>query len=171
MKTPTTTPIALALAALLGAACDRTPVIDTRQEAAPSYQEHIINANKVIASAEETQIDSYTARRGWQMTRLGNGVRYMILAPGHGNPLDYEDQAVVTYRLELLTGTLVYDGQRDTVTLGRHEPNEGLDHALRQLRRGCHARVIVPSAMAYGVMGDGDRVPSRAVLVYDLQVQ
>ncbi len=171
MKTHTMIGFALLLAGLLAAACDRTPVIDTQQQAAPSYKENIINANKVIASAEETQIDSYLSRRGWEMTRLGDGVRYMEYATGSGNRLDYEDKAVVTYRLELLNGALVYDGQRDSITLGRHEPNAGLDHALRQLRRGSKARVIVPSSMAYGVVGDGDRVPARAVLVYDLQVE
>ncbi len=157
--------------ALLGVACGGTPVIETQQEAPPSYKENIINANKVIAAAEETQIDSYLARRQWTMTRLGDGVRYHEYHPGNGNRLDYEDHVVVTYRLELLNGTLIYNGQSDTLTLGRHQPNEGLDHALRQLRRGSRARVIVPSAIGYGVVGDGDRVPARAVLVYDLLVE
>ena len=35
--------------------------------------------------------------------------------------------------------------------------------------RGDRATVIVPSEQAYGVVGDGDRVGSRTVIVYDIQ--
>lgn len=161
---------ALALTALLGAGCDRTPVIDTQQQAAPSYKENIINANKVIASSEETQIDSYLSRRQWHMTRLGDGVRYEEYQAGKGATLDYEDHVALSYRLEALNGDILYSRVSDTLTLGHHLPNEGLDNALRHLRRGSKARVIVPSSIGFGAAGDGDRVPARTVLVYDLQI-
>lgn len=151
--------------------CRRTPVIDTEQDVAPSYKENIINANKVIASSEETQIDSYLNRHDWQMTKLGDGVRYEEYHKGKGKKLDYEDHVVVTYRLEALNGDLIYNGQEDTLTVGKHLPNEGLDHALMQLHRGSKAHVIVPSSIGYGVIGDGDRVPARTVLIYDIEVK
>lgn len=166
----------LALLAALGAgfllaSCGGTPVTDTEKPAAPSYKENIINANKVIASSEETQIDSYLSRRGWQMTKLYGGVRYVEYLQGKGKKLDFEDHVTVTYRLEALDGKVLYNGQSDSVTLGKHLPNEGLDYALMQLHRGSKAIVIVPSSMGYGVRGDGDRVPARTVLIYDLTVE
>lgn len=168
---PTLLLLAVLATGALPASCDRTPVTDTEKPVAPSYKENIINANKVIASSEETQIDSYLRRHGWQMAKLGDGVRYVEYQQGKGTRLDFEDHVTVTYRLEALDGTVIYDGQSDSVTLGKHLPNEGLDHALRQLHRGCKARVIVPSSMGYGVRGDGDRVPGRTVLIYDLKVE
>lgn len=162
--------MAVMMVSLVAAGCNRTPVIDTQQDTQPSIEENIINANKVIASAEETQIDEYLSRHQWQMTRMGDGTRYEEYAPAKGNKLDYEDHVTVTYRLEALNGNVIYQEQTDTVTLGRHQPNEGLDNALRQLHRGSKARVIVPSAVGYGIAGDGDRVPARTVLVYNLKV-
>ncbi|MDY5969796.1 MAG: FKBP-type peptidyl-prolyl cis-trans isomerase [Bacteroidales bacterium] len=154
---------------LLLAACNNTPVIDTQKQGKPSYEENILNANKVVASAEETQIDSYVTRRGWHMTRLGDGVRYEEIKTGQGKRLNLEDRVAVAYKLEALDGTVIYDGQTDTVTLGRHEPCMGLDNAMTQLRDGSEARIIVPSAMGFGVLGDGDRIPARTVLIYQVK--
>lgn len=162
---------ALLTTSLMVARCDNTPVTDTAKPLESSYRENIINANKVIASSEETQIDSYLSRRGWQMRKLGDGVRYQEYQRGKGKKLDFEDHVSITYRLEALDGKVIYDGQSDTVTLGKHRPNEGLDHALMQLYRGSKARVIVPSSMGYGVRGDGGRVPGRTVLVYNIEVK
>lgn len=159
--------------AVITTACHRTRVIDidTEHNAKPSYKENILNANKVIAASEETQIDAYLQRRGLTYTKLGDGVRYQEYLQGKGAKIDYEDNVIVTYHLQLLNGTEIYNGQIDTLTIGRHLPNEGLDHALRQLHRGSKAYVIVPSSMGFGVRGDGDRVPSRAVLLYNLSVE
>lgn len=155
----------------LMAACTGTPVTDTQRPKTPTYEENILNANKVVASAEETQIDGYVGRRGWNMTRLGDGVRYQETRTGQGKRLDFESRVAVKYRLEALDGTLIYDGQTDTVTLGRHQPCAGLDNAMMQLRDGSQARVIVPSAMGFGVIGDGALVPARTVLVYYIETK
>ena len=151
---------------LLLAACHGTPVIDTQRHEAPSFEENVLNANKVVAAAEETQMDAYEKRHGWAMTRLGDGVRLQETNHTHGPALQRGNIVAVTYRLEALDGTLLYDGQTDTLTLGRQQPCPGLDHALTLLHEGSKARVLVPSAMGFGAAGDGDRVPPRTVLVY-----
>jgi len=51
------------------------------------------------------------------------------------------------------------------------QPNRGLDAALMTLRQGSQARVILPSEQAFGVAGDGDRIKSRLVLIYDVTVE
>ena len=58
----------------------------------------------------------------------------------------------------------------DTVVVGRLQPTRGIDAALRTLRHGDRARIILPSEQAYGVLGDGHRITTRMVLIYDLTV-
>jgi FKBP-type peptidyl-prolyl cis-trans isomerase len=41
---------------------------------------------------------------------------------------------------------------------------------LRLLRAGDKAKFIVPSHLAYGWIGDSKNIPTRAVLVYDVNV-
>ena len=137
-----------------------------------SLQNQMIGANRVIAQSEEQQIDAYVGRRGWQMVRTKDGVRLMETAcPLSARKIAAEDEVVVEYRLEALNGKVIYDSRCDTVTVGRLKPTRGLDSALRLLHYGSTARVIVPSEQAYGVLGDGDRIGSRMVLVYELKVK
>ena len=54
---------------------------------------------------------------------------------------------------------------------GHLQPTRGLDAALRTLAEGSKAKVILPSEQAYGIVGDGDRIRTRTVLVYIVEVK
>ncbi|MBR1850142.1 MAG: FKBP-type peptidyl-prolyl cis-trans isomerase [Bacteroidales bacterium] len=157
--------------ALLFAACHQTPVIDTERTAEPSLKENLINANRYMAKSEEQQIVSYIERRGWTMQTLGSGVRLLETKRGTGGAIDYEDTVSVSYRLEAINGVVIYDQHSETFVAGRGQTVRGLDVAVRHLRHGSQATIILPSEQAYGVVGDGDRVPTRAILIYYLTVQ
>lgn len=161
---------AIVLTAVVLTSCDNTPVINVPQEGSNNYKENMINANKVIAQSEHTQITNYIERHGWQMTQLSNGEWIEEYQKGKGSPISYEDSCHVRYRLEALNGKVIYDGQEETFVVGRNQTTVGLDRAVMEFRRGSKARIIAPSDLGYGVAGDGDRVPSRTVLIYDLEV-
>ncbi|MBQ9639448.1 MAG: FKBP-type peptidyl-prolyl cis-trans isomerase [Bacteroidales bacterium] len=155
----------------LAVGCDNTPIIETQKQAAPNYKENIINANRVVSEAEHTQIEGYISRRGWAMTHLPDGASFDEYQRGAGNPLSDEDTAVLQYSIETLTGQTIYSHRSDTIIVGHHQPNLGIDQTIKHLRRGSKARIILPSSLAYGMVGDGDRVPAMTVLVYDMLVQ
>lgn len=155
---------------LLATACRDVPVVDLRPAKGDTLKESLIDANRHIARSEETQIDSYVARRGWQMQRLTSGARVMVTHAGTGAAVQYEDTVGITYSVEALNGAVVYSGVVDTVVAGRLRPTRGLDAAIRTLRRGDRAKVILPSEQAYGVLGDGHRITTRMVLVYDITI-
>ena len=152
------------------AACNNVPVVDVAQPKGDTLRDNMITANRYIAKSEETQIDAYVARRGWTMQRLTSGARVMETSRGNGVAINYEDTLSITYRVEALNGAVVYDNVDLTVVAGRLQPVRGLDAALLTLHHRSSARVILPSEQAYGVVGDGDRIGTRMVLVYDLKV-
>lgn len=156
---------------LMAVGCRDVPVVETVDRKGDGIKENLINANRLVAQSEEVQIDAYVERRGWQMTQLGGGARVEELTTGSGRSIGYEDTVRLSYRLEALNGAVIYDDCTDTVVVGRLQPTRGLDAALRTLHYGSTARVILPSEQAYGVVGDGDRVKSRMVLVYHLKVE
>ena len=47
----------------------------------------------------------------------------------------------------------------------------GLDEAVMALHYGSKAHVILPSALGYGIGGDGDRIPQSTVLVVELRIE
>lgn len=152
------------------ASCDRTPVVMVSDSNGDSLKENMINANKVISQSEETQIDAYAARRNWNLQKLPNGARIFEYQAGNGSLIDFEDTVNVVYRLEAINGTVFYENQDESFVVGRNQTTTGLDYAVRKLRHGSRAHLILPSTLGYGVVGDGDRVPSRAVLIYDLTI-
>ena len=154
---------------LLFAACgDRTPVIEVDKGGDP-LKENMINANRIVAQSEITQINAYMERHAWKATPLVCGAYLEITAPGDGEAIAPDDRVVVTYRLESLDGAPFYTHQVDTITVGRRQQTLALDEALQQINYHAKARIIAPSGAAYGVTGDGDRVGSRTVIIYRIE--
>ena len=161
--------IIMLTATMFFAACkDRTPVVEFTPDNSTVVKENMINANRVVIQSESTQIDAYVERRGWQMKSLPCGAIYKVKSLENGNMIQPDDTVVVTYRLESLDGTPFYTRQTDTIVVGRRQVTVALDDLLQQLCYGSQAQMIAPSNSAYGVVGDGDRVASRTVIVYDI---
>ena len=159
---------------LLATGCREVPTYDVTPTAKEELQEKMIGANRLISKSEAQQIDAYLERRGWDKARIANGVwvaEYTNSEVPLGAAIDYEDTVALRYRVETLGGEEIYAWSEDTVVCGRMKPTRGLDAALRTLHAGATARVIVPSEMAYGVVGDGDRIGSRTVLVYEVVIE
>lgn len=161
--------VILLLLCALFAGCRDVPTYEVSAPKGDSLQEKMIGANRLIAKSEESQIEAYVARRGWQMERLADGVRVMEMEAG-SRELMAEDTVDIRYNVLTLGGDNIYTGREERVVVGRLKPTRGLDAALRTLHEGARAMVIVPSEQAYGVIGDGERIGSRAVLVYELEV-
>lgn len=159
----------MSILALLASACgDRTPVIELEPDNSTLVKENMINANRVVIQSEATQIESYLKRRGWDMKALPSGALYKEYTHGSGNAILAEENVEVTYRLEALDGTAIYTNQIDTLQVGKRQVTPALDDLLQQLCYGSQAWMIAPSNAAYGVVGDGDRVGSRMVIVYNV---
>ena len=184
--------------ALLFTSCRDVPVIEVEQSKGDTLKENMINANRYISQGEEAQIDAYVQRRGWEMQRLLGGARVMVSGErraesgerrvesgerrvesgerrvesgerrAESGKIDYEDVVAIEYDVESISGQVVYSNVQDTVTVGRMQPTRGLDAALRTLAPGQQAVVILPSEQAYGVVGDGDRIGSRMILIYKI---
>lgn len=102
------------------------------------------------------------------MQPLPSGALYREYTHGTGAPIAAPDQVEVTYRLEALDGTPIYTHQVDTLEVGKRQVTAALDDMLQNLHYGSQAWLIAPSNSAYGVVGDGDRVQARMVIIYNV---
>lgn len=140
------------------------------------YKKNLENANDMYSQNEEVQIDDFIARNQWNMTKTGTGLRYMIYAPGNGRRV--EDSTVVRfhYSLSLINGAVVEDSRKQgpkEILLGHGDESSGVEEGMLLLREGDKAKFVIPSYLAYGwlgVMDESKTIPSRAVLIYDVQV-
>lgn len=152
--------------------CDTQPQQVKRID--PSkFKKPLIEANKDLVELEEVDIDNYIKRYKWEMTETGSGLRYWIYEPGSGAKADLDKVIEYNYKVSLLNGFVCYDsdslGPRQFL-IGRGGVESGLEEAVLHLREGDRAKIILPSHLAYGLVGDDNCIPKKAVVVYDFEV-
>jgi FKBP-type peptidyl-prolyl cis-trans isomerase FkpA len=129
--------------------------------------------NKYMVQKDRERIANYIERKGLEMTESPSGLWYQIKSEGTGSYFKDNDRIVMEYECYLLDGTRCYSSRESgpkEVILGRSEIEAGLSQGLRMLKPGGEAIFILPPFMAYGLVGDGKRIPSRAVVVYNISV-
>ena len=164
--------ISFFLAVLAASGCDRPAEqadVPTQKEVNRSMED----INRQMAQEEDAIIEGYAERRGWEMTKTGTGLRYMIYEEGEGETAMEGQVASVLYEVSLIDGTVVYSskdqGQRDFL-IGQDNVETGIHEAVQYMRVGDKARVILPSHLAHGLTGDNDRIPPRSTVIYDLSL-
>jgi peptidylprolyl isomerase len=123
---------------------------------------------------EDQQIDDYLERRGWKFTRTESGLRYKIYDEGVGLKPKEGQRVVLEYTINLIRGDIIYDSKKDGLKVfivGKGDEPSGLQEAVQLMHVGGRAKLILPSYLAYGLVGDGDKVPASATLFYDLYLK
>ena len=78
----------------------------------------------------------------------------------------------LSYTVTLLTGDTVYTALKDgplVFEVGKGQVITGLEEAILLLQVGDHAKIIIPSHLAYGLIGDQKKIRHKASLVYDME--
>jgi FKBP-type peptidyl-prolyl cis-trans isomerase FkpA len=163
-----------ALMLVLGWSCQQNDQVQQEQQTDPNQaKQPLEKANRYMVVAEEEQMDNFVRRYGWEMTKTGTGLRYMIYHHGSGLMVERGKIISLEYEVRLLTGDLIYSSAEDgrlTFLVGRGGVPSGVEEGIKNLREGDKAKFILPSHLAYGLLGDDKRIPPRAVLVYDIEV-
>ena len=127
-------------------------------------------ANKYLAEKDRDIMEAFIRRKGWAMQHYPDGYYAMILKEGRGAVVEEGSQVECRCTVRLLNGTLCYAQQRRSFVVGRTDEIMGLHKALLRLRKGTEARFIFPPHLAYGLTGDRDKVPARAILLFDVEL-
>jgi FKBP-type peptidyl-prolyl cis-trans isomerase len=129
--------------------------------------------NKYLIRKDRERIKNYIERKNLKMNESPTGLWYQIIREGSGNVFSNSDKIVMDYECSLLDGTRCYSSKDlgpKEITLGRSEIEPGLNEGLRLLKPGAEATFIIPPFLAYGLIGDRKMIPSRAVIVYNVNI-
>ena len=140
----------------------------------PDYVEkHMEGANVLLTMSEEDQIQDYIDRYSLPMNRTGTGLRYYIYKNGSGRKIENNTIVRFNFKVQLLNGYVCYDSKTDgykEALIGKADVVSGLEEGLKYMREGDSAKLIIPSHLAYGLLGDQDKIPTRATLIYDVEI-
>ena len=134
----------------------------------------------MVTSADSIEIkDNLTLGREFlaenakndSVVQTESGLQYMVLKEGTGAKPGPTDIVTVHYTGKLLDGT-VFDssegGEPATFPLDKVIP--GWTEGLQLMSEGSEYRLFIPSELAYGSKGSGDKILPNATLIFDVKL-
>lgn len=158
----------LCLITFLGCDPPQPPAINEQQ-----LKQELLKANQQKSRLELDSIASYITHHGWQMVTTPTGLNYQVLSTKDGPPVKLGDRVSIFYKVSLLDGTICYDNHLThpvQFKVGEDHVEAGLHELMPLVRVGDELRVILPSHLAFGFTGDGDKVPGDSPVLYEIKV-
>jgi FKBP-type peptidyl-prolyl cis-trans isomerase len=129
--------------------------------------------NKELAIEEQININLFLEhKRTWQMTKTGSGLQYYIYKDGTGERTAAEgDIAQVEMQITLLDGKECYVTKSDEYeefVIDKSDIETGIQEGIKKLKVGDQAKLIIPSHLAHGLIGDMNKIPPLSTLVVDI---
>ena len=135
----------------------------------------------MVTSADSVEIkDNLTLGREFlaenakndSVVQTESGLQYMVLKEGTGIKPAATDTVTVHYTGKLIDGTVfdssVERGEPATFPLDKVIP--GWTEGLQLMSEGSEYRLFIPSELAYGSKGAGDKILPNATLIFDVQL-
>ncbi len=148
-----------------GGNTESSEATETTEETAPDSGEQIKD-NLTLGReflAENAKNDS--------VVQTESGLQYMVLKEGTGAKPGPTDNVTVHYTGRLLDGTVFdssVDGEPATFPLNRVIP--GWTEGLQLMSEGAKYRLFIPSELAYGENGAGDKILPNSTLIFDVEL-
>ncbi|MBR5253627.1 MAG: FKBP-type peptidyl-prolyl cis-trans isomerase [Bacteroidales bacterium] len=136
-------------------------------------EESLRTTNQIVIKKELEKIKSYIERNSWKVKEK-DGIFIEIISKINEKKLQNDEIISLSYECFTLKGEKLYDSEKDgklNIRLGKDsECPLGLQKALLHLYHNCKARIIIPSSLAYGLSGDGKRIPPSTTLIYEVEI-
>lgn len=151
-------------------ACEKRPQIPSNKFIeTDSTSTEMLKLNKLLVEVEQKEIKAYLDTCKSKFSYSETGFWYTKTKDGSGEKIEKGKAVVVEYQVETLSGKVCYsyiDKNKKNLIAGKSEQQIGFNKGLTSLKEGDQAILIVPSNLAFGVMGDKKSIPPRATLIY-----
>lgn len=137
---------------------------------------HSVDFNQELSAREELKINTFLAHyRELKMQKSESGLRYMIYQKAASDlPLAVDGQsAAIQVVVKTLDQKICYQTPKDEVewlNIAHSEKETGIHEALMLMRKGEAAKLILPSYLGHGLLGDRQSIPPQSILYIDLKL-
>ncbi len=159
--------VVLTIIGLMG--CQNTNNSTVKYNSKPLTQKQLLVFNRKIMRQEKREIDAFIKAHHWNMKESGTGLRYQILVIGKGAKARTGQMAKIRYSVNLFDGQKIYSGVT-SFRIGYGGVENGLEEGILLLKEGDKAKFILPSHLAYGLSGDGDKIPPHTPIIYHVEL-
>ncbi|MDL2262990.1 FKBP-type peptidyl-prolyl cis-trans isomerase [Bacteroidales bacterium OttesenSCG-928-I21] len=137
------------------------------------HKQEMMDWNKAIVEIDHDVIAKFIERRKWSMENTETGLYWQVYEKKTAPKVKSGDIVEFSYKTYLLNGTVLYTSEEDgnrQLKIDRNQEERGLNEGLKMMRLGEKARFILPPHLAFGVTGDGYKIPVYSILVYEIEV-
>jgi len=134
------------------------------------------NSNKVKTLREEQDIENYFKRRGLVAQKTGTGVYFVVYEKSkikEATKIEKMNYVTAMFDISLIDGQLCYSTKETgplEFQVGKADIESGLQEALEFMHQGDKALILIPSHRAHGLLGDMEKIPSLATVIYDIKI-
>lgn len=137
-------------------------------------KEILARVNKVLVEEDRTIIEGYIKRHKLDaMQETGTGLFYLVWGEPKGDIIKTGNIVEFNYKITLLDGRLCYQSELNNpkkFKVGQGGVESGLEQAVLLMHPGQKGKFILPPHLAYGLLGDEKTIPSRSIIVYDIEM-
>lgn len=130
--------------------------------------------SKDLAIEEDIDIKIFLQRKkDWKVNETGSGLRYYIYKKGDGALAESGMTAEVKFEITKLDGTVCYKTlgeETETFKIDKSEIETGVQEGIKFMHVGDKIKMIIPSHLGHGLVGDFDKIPPLTTLVVDLEL-
>jgi FKBP-type peptidyl-prolyl cis-trans isomerase FkpA len=157
----------------------------TKEQADSAQKLHMEIAQKrdsILATVQIVKdskiIDEYIAKNKVTAVKSEKGTYVEIMDAGTGNVADSTQVLLINYTGKSFEG-VAFDSNTDSsfqhveplpVNMSAPQVIPGWVDGLKMLKKGAKAKFYVPSSLAYGKRGNGDKIKPNENLVFDINV-
>ncbi len=148
------------------------------QQTLAAFQQDLIQKRtaelKKIGDKNKAEGDVFLANNKKQagVTTLPSGLQYKVVTAGKGPKPSLQDTVTTHYRGRLLDGT-EFDssyGRNEPVTFPVNGVIPGWSEALQLMPVGSKWELVIPSNLAYGEYGAGNKIGPNATLLFEVEL-
>jgi FKBP-type peptidyl-prolyl cis-trans isomerase FkpA len=132
------------------------------------------SVNKALVDKDKERIEAYISRHqllGMEENKAG--LYFLVWGESTGPQVKLDDIVLLNYKISLLDGSECYNTINDKpkqFMVGKGGVEAGLEMAVLLMKKGQKGKFIMPPHLGYGLLGDNDRIPPLAILVFDVEL-
>ena len=151
-----------------------TPARLTEQEAQQTIMAYQTEKRKQLLEKNKKEGEDFLAANKTKdgVITLPNGLQYKVLAEGSGESPKPEDTVEVNYRGTLVDGT-EFDSNAKAgkpYSTPANRVIRGWTEALTRMKPGAKWQLFIPSDLAYGERGYGQKIAPNCALIFDVEL-
>lgn len=111
-------------------------------------------------------------RKKQGVNETGSGLQYLIIEKGEGEKPNEYSIIIVDQRCQLVDGTIIEDTYKENKPseVRVKELIEGYIEGVLLMQKGARFKFFIPSDLAWGKKGSGNKIPPNSVLIFDVRL-